>query len=206
MAVYFLQLAAWVAFIAMLILWPAGTLAFPGAWAFIGLFAASGAIMILWLSKHSPSLLRERMASPVQRGQKLWDRMFLTLFMLGFLGWLAFMGWDAARTGFSAIPPWLQILGGFGVLLNILGTLADISRECLCCTRGEDSRRPEGDRHRSLCHCAAPDVCKRAISLHWHSAAPRFVAGPSDLRNSHPRYRLARGAGGTHVARRTAGL
>src|SRR5215475_5615348 len=111
MAVYFLQLAAWVAFIATLILWPAGTLAFPGAWAFIGLFAASGAMMILWLSKYSPSLLRERMASPLQRGQKLWDRMFLTLFMLGFFGWLAIMGWDAARTGFSAIPSWLQILG-----------------------------------------------------------------------------------------------
>jgi protein-S-isoprenylcysteine O-methyltransferase Ste14 len=122
MAVYFLQLAAWVAFIATLILWPAGTLAYPGAWAFILLFASSGAAMILWLSKHSPSLLRERMASPVQRAQKPWDRVFLALFAFGFFGWLAVMGWDAARTGFRAVPLWLQVLGGFGIVINILGT------------------------------------------------------------------------------------
>jgi protein-S-isoprenylcysteine O-methyltransferase Ste14 len=122
MAVYLLQLAAWTAFIGGLILWPAGTLAFPGAWAFIGLLGASGTAMILWLSKHSPSLLRERMASPVQRTQKPWDRVFLMLFMLGFLGWMAFMGWDAARTGFNAVPLWLQVLGGFGIAINILGT------------------------------------------------------------------------------------
>jgi protein-S-isoprenylcysteine O-methyltransferase Ste14 len=62
------------------------------------------------------------MASPVQRGQKPWDRVFLVLFMLGFLGWIAFMGWDAARTGFDAIPVWLQVLGGFCVAINMLGT------------------------------------------------------------------------------------
>jgi protein-S-isoprenylcysteine O-methyltransferase Ste14 len=108
--------------IAALILWPAGTLAYPGAWVFIGLFAAGGLAMILWLSKHSPSLLRERMASPVQRAQKPWDRVFLVLFMPGFVGWLALMGWDAARTGFAAVPLWLQALGGLAIAINMLGT------------------------------------------------------------------------------------
>jgi protein-S-isoprenylcysteine O-methyltransferase Ste14 len=122
MAAYMIQLLAWTAFIAALILWPAGTLAYPGAWAFIVLLAAGGAAMILWLSKYSPSLLRERMTSPLQRAQKPWDRVFLILFMLAFLCWMAFMGWDAARTGFSAVPPWLQVLGGFGVVINMLGT------------------------------------------------------------------------------------
>jgi protein-S-isoprenylcysteine O-methyltransferase Ste14 len=122
MAMYFLQLGAWIVLIAALILWPAGTLAYPGAWVFIALLAASGAAMILWLSKHSPSLLRERMASPVQRAQKPWDRIFLMLFMLSFLGWMAAMGWDAARTGFRAVPLWLQVLGGFGIAINIVGT------------------------------------------------------------------------------------
>jgi protein-S-isoprenylcysteine O-methyltransferase Ste14 len=122
MAAYWLRLLAWTVFMAALILWPAGTLAYPGAWAFIALFTAGGTAMILWLSKYSPSLLRERMASPVQRGQKPWDRAFLIVFMLGFLGWIAFMGWDAARTGFNAVPVWLQVLGGLGVAINMLGT------------------------------------------------------------------------------------
>src|SRR5215470_16879369 len=122
MTAHMIRLLAWTALIAALILWPAGTLAYPGAWAFIALFAAGGAAMILWLSKRSPSLLRERMASPLQRAQKPWDRVFLMLFLLGFLGWMALMGWDAARTGFRAVPLWLQVLGGIGILINILGT------------------------------------------------------------------------------------
>jgi hypothetical protein len=113
--VYLLQLVAWTAFMAALILWPAGTLVYPGAWAWIGLFAVGGLGTILWGSKHSPSLLRERMASPVQRDQKPWDRVWLALFILGFCAWMAFMGWDAARTGLTAVPPWLQVVGSIGV-------------------------------------------------------------------------------------------
>jgi protein-S-isoprenylcysteine O-methyltransferase Ste14 len=44
------------------------------------------------------------------------------LFIAGFCGWLAFMGWDAARTGFTAVPPWLQALGALAILINMLGT------------------------------------------------------------------------------------
>src|SRR5262245_64877087 len=88
MAVYLLKLLVWMIFMAVLVLWPAGTLAYPGAWAFIGLFALGGLVMILWLSKHSPSLLRERMASPVRRDQKPWERSGLRLFVFDFLCWI----------------------------------------------------------------------------------------------------------------------
>lgn len=121
MAAYLLQLLAWTALMAVSILWPAGTLAYPGAWAFIALFAVGGVAMTFWLSKHSPSLLRERMASPVQRDQKRWDRAFMVLFILGFFGWVAFMGWDAARTDFAAVPRYLQALGGIGMAIYMLG-------------------------------------------------------------------------------------
>jgi protein-S-isoprenylcysteine O-methyltransferase Ste14 len=117
-----LQLLVWTAFMAALTLWPAGTLAYPGAWVFLALFALGGLAMTFWLSKHSPSLLRERMAPPIQRAQKPWDRVFLTLFILGFCGWMAFMGWDAARTGFTAVPPWLQALGALAIVIDMAGT------------------------------------------------------------------------------------
>jgi hypothetical protein len=58
------------------------------------------------------------------------------LFVLGFLGWLAFMGCDAARTGFTAMPPWLQALGGLGVAIHMVGHLVDVSRKRLRRTRG----------------------------------------------------------------------
>jgi protein-S-isoprenylcysteine O-methyltransferase Ste14 len=116
------QLALWTALLGVLVFWPAGTLDYPGAWILLALFGFGGLAMVLWLRKHSPRLLRERMAPPWQREQKPWDRVWLTTFVLGFLAWTAFMGFDAARTGFTAIPPWLQAVGTLLILINGAGT------------------------------------------------------------------------------------
>lgn len=119
---YMLQMQFWTVFMGALMFGPAGTLAYPGAWALLVLFAVGGIAMVLWLSKRSPSLLRERMASPLQREQKPWDRVWLMLFILGFCAWIAFMGWDAARTGFTAVPVWVQVLGALFIVGNGAGT------------------------------------------------------------------------------------
>src|SRR5260370_10569709 len=89
MVAYLLQLAAWTAFMAAPTLWPAGTLAYPGAWAFIGVFTIGGIATILWLSKHSPSLPPEPLASPLPRDQKPLGRVLLSLFVLGFCACVA---------------------------------------------------------------------------------------------------------------------
>jgi protein-S-isoprenylcysteine O-methyltransferase Ste14 len=122
MIVTLLQLVIWTAVMAALVLWPAGTLAYPGGWAFIGEFAVGGVLMTLWLVKRNPRLLRERMRLPIQREQKPWDRAWVMFFIIGFLAWTIFMAWDAARTGFSAVPAWLQAIGGLCVMLHVLGT------------------------------------------------------------------------------------
>lgn len=116
------QLVLWVAALGALILWPAGTLAYPAAWILLALFAFGGAAMILWLRRYSPRLLHERMASPWQRDQKPWDRAWILVFILGFLTWLAFTSFDAARNGFTAIPLWLQAIGFLAILINGAGT------------------------------------------------------------------------------------
>jgi protein-S-isoprenylcysteine O-methyltransferase Ste14 len=122
MATYILQLVVWMVFIAALVFWPAGTLAYPAGWVFVGLFAVGGLAMVLWLGRYDPHLLRERMASPLQRAQAPWDRVWLLTFMVAFCAWLAFMSWDAARTGFGAVPLWLQVVGAAGILLDYAGT------------------------------------------------------------------------------------
>ncbi|ETR77330.1 isoprenylcysteine carboxyl methyltransferase [Afipia sp. P52-10] len=119
---YLLQLLVWTVFMAVLVLWPAGTLVYPAGWVLIAMFGIGGLAMVLWLARQSPDLLRERMASPLQRAQKPWDRAWLGLFILGFCSWIALMGWDAARAGFTAIPFWLQGLGGVCIVLNGAGT------------------------------------------------------------------------------------
>ncbi len=65
-----LQLVLWTALLGVLIFWPAGTLDYPGAWVLLALYALGGLAMILWLSKHDPRLLRERMASPVKSSSR----------------------------------------------------------------------------------------------------------------------------------------
>ncbi len=115
-----LQIIVWTAVLGALILWPAGTWAFPGAWALMGLFAGGGLAITGWLYRHSPVLLNERMSGAVRKDQKAWDRVLLTIFLVGFCGWLAFMGWDAARAGFTGVPVWLQAMGGAGVVAYML--------------------------------------------------------------------------------------
>ncbi|WP_420960185.1 methyltransferase family protein [Brucella sp. IR073] len=124
MTAYMIRLLIWTVFIAVLIFWPAGTLAYPGGWVFMIFMGLGGFIMIWWLAKVSPSLLRERMAAPWQRGQASWDRVWLSLFVVLFCGWLALMSWDAARTGFTAVPLWLQVVGVLAIIANYLGTWA----------------------------------------------------------------------------------
>lgn len=121
MAKILLQILVWSVFMAALIFWPAGTLAYPGAWALIVLLLGGGLAMVWWLAKYSPHLLRERLRSPIQRDQKSWDRVWLSLFMLGFCVWMALMSWDAARTGFNAMPLGLQVLGGIAIVAYTFG-------------------------------------------------------------------------------------
>lgn len=122
MLTYILKTAVWTVVLALLLFAPAGTLNYPGGWALLIVFTLGSVAAIAWLARASPALLAERMASPVQKGQPLWDKIWLSAFMLFFCGWLAFMAWDAARGAFQATPPWLQVLGvggmvayGFGV-------------------------------------------------------------------------------------------
>jgi len=121
MLILALQIIAWTAVMAMVLLWPAGTLAYPGGWAFIVLFGVAGFTISFWLYEHNPRLLRERMASPIQRDQKPWDRAFLSIFIVAFFGWMAFMARDASRSNFAGIPLWLQAIGGLAVGFGFLG-------------------------------------------------------------------------------------
>jgi len=66
-------------------------------------------------------LLRERMSSPIQKSQEGWDKIWLSLFVLAFCLWFAFIPWDAARSNFTAVPFWLQVVGALLILANYAG-------------------------------------------------------------------------------------
>jgi protein-S-isoprenylcysteine O-methyltransferase Ste14 len=108
----------WLAFMAALLFVPAGTIAWPQAWVFLIEIAVTGVLITGWLYVHDPALLAQRMASPVQREQAAWDRIFMICAMLFFCAWLAIMGLDAVRFHLSHVPVWAQAIGAAGILLS----------------------------------------------------------------------------------------
>lgn len=124
------QTGATLILMAALLFFGAGDWRWPQAWAYLAIFTASSAAFGLWLGRRDPGLLAARLASPVQHGQPLWDRIFLmTMFPLWF-GWLALMGLDAGRWHSSHMPAWLNVLGGALVIAGFA---------CVCRVFAENS-------------------------------------------------------------------
>jgi protein-S-isoprenylcysteine O-methyltransferase Ste14 len=113
-----LEVLAEFAVFAALLFVCAGTLLWPAGWAFLALFFGFALAIVLWLARKEPELLAERMSSPMQSGQPLWDKVFVVAVMVLFVAWLILMPLDAVRFGYSEVPGWLQILGALGVVLS----------------------------------------------------------------------------------------
>lgn len=96
----------------------AGTVRWPGGWAYLILFFAGALWITFLLAKHDPALLGERMKSPVQKGQPVWDKVFLLAMIVAWCAWLVLMGLDAVRFRWSVMPVWLQCAGGVLMLLS----------------------------------------------------------------------------------------
>lgn len=116
-----IQLVFFVVYVAAVTFWPAGTWNYPAGWVLLVVMTAGGIGITWWLEQHDPSLLRERMSSPLQSAQAAWDRVFMIVLMAVFTGWLAFCSWDAAMWGFRAVPVWLQAIGLLGVVFYMWG-------------------------------------------------------------------------------------
>jgi protein-S-isoprenylcysteine O-methyltransferase Ste14 len=95
----------------------AGSLDWLAAWAFLILFFGLSQIAMLRLARRDPALLVERLKPPVQRGQPLWDKVFVLTLVSFWVGWFAVMGLDA-RYSWSAVPVWLQAVGAAGMVLG----------------------------------------------------------------------------------------
>jgi protein-S-isoprenylcysteine O-methyltransferase Ste14 len=108
----------WLAFMAMLLFVPAGTIWWPQAWLLLLELGVTGLLIGGWLYVHDPALLAQRMASPVQREQPAWDRIFMVCLLLFFCAWLAVMGLDAVRFRASHVPVWAQGVGAAAILAS----------------------------------------------------------------------------------------
>ena len=110
-----IRTAIWLAVMAGLLFGTAGTLAWPQAWIYLAELGGSGLLVGLWLARHDPDLLAQRLSPPVQREQPVWDRILMSCFVLLFVGWMIVMALDARRFDLSHVPPWLQVVGAIAI-------------------------------------------------------------------------------------------
>jgi protein-S-isoprenylcysteine O-methyltransferase Ste14 len=114
---------AWLGFTALLLLLPAGNPLWAQAWAFLAIFAVGSSGFGVWLSRRDPALLASRLGPLVQRGQPLWDKIFLLAFIAVWCAWLMLMALDAQRWHSSEIPVVLNVVGATLVVAGFLATL-----------------------------------------------------------------------------------
>ena len=113
------QTFIWFFAMGILLFLAAGTFAWPGAWAYLVLMVALSFTLGIDLARRDPGLLRERMGSPVQRGQPTADKVLLIVLLLSIFAWLALMGLDAKRFAWSSVPTLMQVLGALVMLWSI---------------------------------------------------------------------------------------
>src|SRR5512141_647623 len=99
-----LQNLIWVVALGALLFASAGTLHWPTAWLFLAMTAILGVAGGLWLARHDPALLAERMRPMMQPGQPTADKTFMLVFGFAGLIWLLAIGIDTREHGVRI--PW----------------------------------------------------------------------------------------------------
>jgi protein-S-isoprenylcysteine O-methyltransferase Ste14 len=95
----------------------AGTFAWPEAWLYMIIQSSSSALMVVWLKKHNPALLKTR-TELWKRMAKPWDKAIMILLTASIVPLFAVPGLDAVRYGWSHVPLPLKIIGFIGVLIG----------------------------------------------------------------------------------------
>jgi len=123
-----------VAFVPVVLLWPAGDWTWPHGWAMTGVLVGYAVVMTVWLTRNDPDLLMERLqASPVQEGQKGWDRVLMVAMLVVGLALYVVPPLDH-RGGWSEVPTWASAVGlgacavGFGGIFFVMRANTFLSR------------------------------------------------------------------------------
>ncbi len=103
---------------ALVLFLAAGTAVWLAGWAFLILFFGFTLTLSLWLLRHNPGLLTERMTGIGKPGQETWDKVFYGVVNVLFLVWLILMPLDAVRFHWSQVPFFVQVVGALLLLCS----------------------------------------------------------------------------------------
>ena len=107
-----LSLVIRITLFAIALMWPAGTWRWWEAWLIVGLWTVYGIVITLYLLRHDPALLAERLKLvPLHKDQKVWDKVIMLLFFIAGIGLYLIPGFDVVRYEWSEpLPVWMKIL------------------------------------------------------------------------------------------------
>src|SRR6202030_933487 len=113
------QTLVWYGAMGLALFLAAGTTDWIGAWVFLAQMIGFSLVGGLWLARHDPDLVRERLALPIQKDQPAADKILVTVIILAVFGAFVLMALDAVRFGWSSVPPWVQAIGELILLLSL---------------------------------------------------------------------------------------
>jgi len=108
-----------VAFYALLLFVPAGTLRWWRAWVFLALTVAVMVAAIYNILPDNAGLFSERARGVIQKGQPLWDRILVTLLVVSFVGQILFIPLDVFR--YHLVPKPGALVSCLGLALYVAG-------------------------------------------------------------------------------------
>ncbi len=118
-----LQTGVWLAIMAGLLLGGAENALWPQGLIYLAMFTLGSVVFGARLLKRDPGLLAARLGAINQKGQPIWDKLFLLVFIGFFLAWLWLMARDAQVWRLSHMPVWLNVVGGLLVLTGFSGVM-----------------------------------------------------------------------------------
>ena len=97
----------------------AGTVAWFEAWLYMAIQFSFWAVTGLWLKKHNPQLLKDRMVF-LKGETRGWDRIIIIVSTILFVPYLLLPGFDAVRYQWSSVPLPVSVAGFAGVIVSLL--------------------------------------------------------------------------------------
>lgn len=94
----------------------AGTLNWPEAWIFFIIYFSFAIILVVWLKKNNPELLKERMTI-YKKSAKRWDKIIMLISIPFFIGLVIVPGLETVRFEWTDVSLSLEILGFIGIII-----------------------------------------------------------------------------------------
>jgi protein-S-isoprenylcysteine O-methyltransferase Ste14 len=101
-------------------------------------------MLAIWLKKHNPELLRDRMAF-LKPAAKRWDKVILLVSTIVFVPYLILPGLDAVRFQWSSVPPLIKAVCFGGIILSFM-LLSWVMRENTYLSRVVEIQKERGHK------------------------------------------------------------